>query len=138
MKTALSTFLYGIVIYAIITIPAMIMWIVYFISILYVVTFGWAAFLVFAACVYLLKQLTAFPAFIKWSIIYISVVIGVCVGLQLIETCKQQENVWEINTFSLFPLAAIVAGCISVYINRKAISTYINNDVEGESTNKTI
>lgn len=138
MKTALSTFLYGIVIYAIITIPAMIMSIVYFISILYAVTFGWAAFLVFATCLYVLKQLTACSALIKWIILYISVAMGVCLGLQLIETFKCQKNVWEINGFSLFPLAAIVAGCISVYINRKAISTYINNDVESESTNKTI
>lgn len=127
MKTALRTFLFAIVIYAIITIPSMIMWIVYFISILYAITFGWAAFLVFAVCLYLVKKLTACSAFIKWSTIYISIAIGVSVGLQLIETCKQQEHVWELNVFSLFPLAAIVAGCISTYINRKEISTYINN-----------
>lgn len=63
---------------------------------------------------------------------------GVCLGLQLIETFKCQKNVWEINGFSLFPLAAIVAGCISAYINRKEISNYINNAVDGESINKTI
>lgn len=138
MKTALSTFLFGIAIYAVITIPTIIIPIMYGISIFYAATFGWSTFLVFTACLYLLKQLTAFPTFIKWSIIYISVVIGVCVGLQLIETLKCQKNVWEINAFSLFLLAAIVAGCISVYINRKAISIYINNNVEGESINKTI
>ncbi len=138
MKIALSTFLFGIAIYAVITIPTIIIPIMYGISIFYAAIFGWAAFLVFATCLYLLKQLSAFPAFIKWSIIYISAAIGVCVGLQLIETFKCQKNVWKINAFSLFPLAAIVAGCISIYINRKAISTYINNNVEGESINKPI
>jgi hypothetical protein len=138
MKTALSTFLFGIAIYAVITIPTIIIPIMYGISIFYAATFGWAAFLVFAACLYLLKKLNSFSNFIKCSIIYISVGIGVCVGLQLIETFKCQKNVWEINAFSLFPLAAIVAGCISVYINRKAIYIYINNKVEIESINKTI
>jgi len=138
MKKALTTFLFGIAIYAVITIPTIIIPIMYGISIFYAATFGWAAFLVFAACLYLLKQLNSFSNFIKWSIIYMSVAIGVSVGLQLIETFKCQKNVWEINAFSLFPLAAIVAGCISVYLNRKGIYTYINNNVDGESINETI
>ena len=116
MKLTFRIFLQALGFYSLLTTPALVLAPMYFISLFYALLFGLAAWLVFAA-LYMPVASIQFKATIKWVIVSIAVLLGVATGHTLIGICRFERNVWEPNGFLLFPLAAVIAGWVSLYVS---------------------
>jgi hypothetical protein len=121
MKLTFEIYLKALGFYALLTAPALVLFFMYFISLFYVLLFGLAAWLVFAALFISVASLQINTT-LKWFIISIAVPLGVAAGHTLIGVFRFERNVWELNGFLLFPLAAVIAGWISLYISRNKIA----------------
>ena|SRR5215204_2416818 len=120
MKTPFIIYIKAVGIYALITIPALGMPIMYFISMVYVLFYGWFAWGVFT----IIYLVTVFcnPGFLsKMIILSIAVVVAVAIAFQMLEVLKVENNIWNSEPFLLFPLAAVISGWISLSACAKRI-----------------
>lgn len=127
MKTPFIIYARAVGIYALLTIPALVLPIMYIISIMYVLFYGWFAWAVFT----LIYLVTVFcnPTYpIKMGILTIAVVVAVLFAFQMLEILKVQENIWHSGGFLLFPLAAVISGWLSLNISRERVKT-VNRDL---------
>lgn len=122
MKLSFEIYLKALGFYALLTAPALVLFFMYFISLFYALLFGFAAWIVFAALFIPVVSLQINTS-LKWFIISIAVPLGVATGHTLIGVFRFERNVWELNGFLLFPLAAVIAGWISLYISRKKVAS---------------
>jgi len=113
METPFIIYIKAVGIYALITIPALGMPIMYFISIIYVLFYGWFAWAVFT--IIYLATVFCNPGFLpKMLILSIGVVVAVAIAFQMLEVLKVENNIWNSGPFLLFPLAAVISGWISL------------------------
>lgn len=113
MKTPSIIYLRAVGIYALITIPALGMPIMYLISMIYVFFYGWFAWVVFAT-LYLVTDFFN-PGFrSKMGILSIGVVVAVAIAFQMLEVLAAEKNIWNSGPFLLFPLAAVISGWVSL------------------------
>lgn len=130
MKTAFIIYIRAVGIYAIITFPAMIFPIMYLMSMQYVLLYGWFAW-AFFTIIYLIAAYLDFRYLTKMTILSISVVASVALAFQMLEMLHVEDNIWH-SGFLAFPLAAVIAGWISLIISRRKIKniTINQNDYE--------
>jgi len=124
-------------IYCLLTIPALVVPIMYLISITYVLFYGWLAWAVFTFLYFI--TVVCIPNFLaRMFILFLGVVGAVALSFQMIEVLKAEDNVWHSGSFLLFPLAAVTSGWISVYVAREKIKAVNRNllSIPGSIDNK--
>jgi|SRR6185295_13459686 len=113
-------------IYCLLTLPAIVLPVMYLVSITYVLIYGWFAWAVFTI-IYFITVFCNLNFRTKMSILFAGVVTAVALSFQMLEVLKAEYNVWHSGAFLLFPLAAVVSGCISVYVSREKIKAANRN-----------
>ncbi len=104
--------------YTMLTIPAMISPIVYFISLFYVIIYGWFAWALFTALYLVIIRVSTSNGF-RLLLLIVAVPVAVVFAFQMIEALKVERNVWNSGLFLLFPIAATIGGWISLSISAK-------------------
>ena len=127
MNTVFIIFVRAIFYYLALTLPSLIMLEMYFFSAFFAVSVCWIAGLIFAAGFYLLKQLTIQPN-TKFYLLFLFVVLGVFVAFECIELFHLWDHIWSNTIFLLFPLAALIAGCISLLVAKQAMIIQFKNE----------
>lgn len=121
---------YGI--YLLLTIPAFTEPIVYLYSVMYAFVAGFIAIIVFALLFWLL-HLTKPRYKAAISIMFSGVILAVAIGFKmLLLLAIPGRGFWEIDGDTLFPVAAVIAGCIAVYINIPNIKNHFSPTLEEE------
>lgn len=120
MKTPFTIYIWSVGVYCLLTLPAMLLPIMYMISIFYVLIFGWFAWALFTI-IYWIVNKTATIYAEKMLLLSIAVPVSVAFAFQMIEVFKAWENVWNSGILLLFPLAATVSGWISLFTARKQV-----------------
>jgi hypothetical protein len=119
MKTAFEIYIRAVGIYALLTIPALILPIMYVISLGYVLTFGWFAWFLFTA-IYLITGNFRMRYRNRFAILFIGVIVSVAFAYNMIGVFDSYEDMWDTG-FLFFPLAAVIAGWISLHISRRKV-----------------
>ena len=120
METPFIIYIKAVGIYALITIPALGMPVMYLISMMYVFLYGWFAWAVFT--IIYLAAIFCNPGFrSKMVILSIWVVVAVAIAFQMLEVLAVQKNIWNSGPFLLFPLAAVISGWVSLSASAKRV-----------------
>jgi len=120
METAFIIYIRAVGLYVGLTFPAMVLPIIYVISLLYVVIYGWFAWALFTV-LYLIIEKLATSAIARLSLLALAVPVAVIFAFQMIEVFKSEKNIWQSGPFLLFPLAGTICGWISLSISAKKI-----------------
>ena len=138
MKTAFKIYIKAVGIYALLTLPLIVTFFIYFISIFYVAIYGWFAWGLFSMIYMLTDQLRLnYPT--KMLVLTIGTIVSVGFAYQLLEWLHVEDDVWQ-SEFILLPVAAIIAGWISLFIERKNVKadcpgyTETENDLAGDNS----
>jgi hypothetical protein len=120
METPFIIYIRAVGIYALLTLPAVALPIMYFISMMYVLFYGWFAWAVFT----IIYVITIFcnPSYLtKMLILAVGVVVAVLFAFQMLEVLGVEQDIWHSGEFLLFPLAAVLSGWISLKISRERV-----------------
>ena len=120
MKTAFIIYIKSIGLYALLTLPALMLPIMYFISMFYVLLYGWFAFALFTI-IYLLVVRRSVRYEVQITVLFLAVLISVLFSFQMLQVLQIEENIWDTGPFLLFPVAAVAAGWIALFSNRAKI-----------------
>lgn len=126
MKIPFKIYIQSVGVYALLTMPVLIFPFMYFISLFYVVLFGWFAWLLFTM-VYFFTDRYNIRFETKMTILVLSIPVAVAFSFQMLQVFLMEENVWNSGSFLLFPVAAVIAGWISLFLERKAIKKNSSN-----------
>ena len=113
MATPFIIYIRAVGIYALLTIPALLLPIMYFISIVYVLFYGWFAWAVFTI-IYLVTIFCNPTYLAKIVLLAVGVVIAVLFAFQMLEVLRVEKDIWHSGEFLFFPLAAVFSGWISL------------------------
>ena len=135
MTTPFIIYLRAIGVYALVTLPALAIPVMYFISFMYVLIYGWFAWALFTI-IYLVINKTERSYTTKVFLLLCGVVISVVFAFQMLEVLNVEKNIWNSGLFLLFPVGAVIAGWISVFISEhKGNLFFVNKDLILENTN---
>jgi hypothetical protein len=111
-------------IYALLTLPALFQPIMYLISMMYVLFYGWFAWAVFTI-IYVIMVFCNPGYRTKMIVLFIGVVAAVAFAFQMLQVLGTEDNVWHSGGFLLFPMTAVFSGWISLgtYSNRVMASS---------------
>jgi hypothetical protein len=115
MKTPFIIYIRAIGIYAAVTLPALAIPVIYFISLSYVLRYGWFAWALFTL-IYLSIRSARSSSATKSIFLLCGVVASVIFAFQMLEVLSVERNIWRSGLFLLFPAGAVLAGWISVFI----------------------
>ena len=119
MKTPFIIYIRAVGIYMLVTSPVIIAPIMYIISAMYVLIYGWFAWALFSliyACTWRMKEYEN-----RLLVLYPSVIAAVAFAFHMLGLFNPDLDVWNSGEFMLFPAAAVVAGWISLNQARKTI-----------------
>jgi hypothetical protein len=121
MKTPFLIYCRAVGLYALLTLPALVVPVMYLISLIFVLMYGWFAWFVFTLQYVVIDK---FPLdfVLKLSALFMAVVISVAFAYHMLGVLGVEEDVWN-SEFIVFPFAAVVAGWISVCVSRETIRT---------------
>jgi hypothetical protein len=119
IKTTFIIYCRAVGLYALLTLPVTIVPLVYLMSLMYVLIYGWIAWFAFTLQ-YILLNKFSFDFVPKFLALFAAVVISVASAYQMIEVLGVQEDVWH-SGLIIFPFAAVIAGWISVCISKEKI-----------------
>lgn len=120
MKTPFLIYIKAVGIYALLTLPALFEPLMYLISMIYVLFYGWFAWFVFT----LIYVVTVFcnPDFrTKMIVLFIGVVVAVAFAFQMLEILGVEKDIWHSGGFLLFPMTAVFSGWISLATYRSRV-----------------
>lgn len=120
MKTAFIIYCKAVGLYALLTLPALLLPYIYFISLMYVLFYGWFAWALFTA-LYILIDRVLFDYGFKVMLLFIAVIVSVAFAFQMLEVLHVEENVWHSGEFILFPFVAVIGGWVSICISGERI-----------------
>jgi hypothetical protein len=106
--------------YALITLPALIVPVIYLLSIMYVLLYGWFAWGLYTI-IYLIVTKSNIAYESKIFLLGMGVIPSVLFAFQMLEVLNVEDNIWNSGGFLLFPVAAIVAGWISLSFSKKEV-----------------
>ena len=121
IKTTFAVFVRALVIYLLISIPAVAEPVMYLTSAILAVSFGWIAAIVFLLLFYSIQKLNT-GLTVKNTLLYTSVTLAVLIAFQMMEVTGVEERIWQSGLFLLFPAVAIIAGWISLAISKQKIN----------------
>jgi hypothetical protein len=133
MKAPFIIYCRAVGLYALFTLPAMVIPEMYFISLMYVLLYGsfaWAAFTI----LYIIINNLLFDFVLKFMALFIAVVIAVAFAYHMLGVLGIEEDVWHTG-FVIFPFAAVITGWISVCISKEKIrsSCYVQEQSKASS-----
>jgi len=128
MKTAFIIYIKSVGLYALITFPALMLPIMYLISLFYVLVYGWFAFALFSI-IYLLVVRRSVRYEVQMAVLFLAVLVSVLFAFQMLQVLQVEENIWDAETFLLFPAAAVAAGWIALFNSREKIRTRLTETV---------
>lgn len=114
MKTPFIIFIAAVGLYAALTLPALVWPPLYLMSLFYVVCYGWFAWAVFTICSLLTERIRLY--YLRMGLLTLAVPLSVAFAFQMIEAFNGWDDVWHSGEFLLFPLAATIAGWLSLAI----------------------
>jgi len=120
MKTAFIIYCKAVGLYALLTLPALLLPYIYIISLAYVLFYGWFAWALFTG-LYLIIDRLLFDYGIKVMLLFISVIVSVAFAFQMLEVLHVEDNVWHAGEFILFPFVAVIGGWISICLSGERI-----------------
>ena len=123
MKTPFIIYIRAVGIYALLTLPALFLPVVYFISMIYVLFYGWFAWAIFTV-IYLVTIFCNPHYYIKMMILFLGFVLAVLFAFQMLEVLGTQQNIWQSGVFLLFPLTAVFSGWMSLGQSTKTIKVH--------------
>ena len=126
MNTVFVVFIRAIFLYLVFTLPALIVPIMYLYSVFFTACVCWIAGLIFATGFTILKQFSI-DLSTKYYTLFLFVILGVWLAFECIELFHLWNYIWRDTTFLLFPLAALVSGCISLFISKQEVIIQLNN-----------
>ncbi len=139
METPFCIYIRAVGIYALLTIPALALPLMYIISIFYVFIFGWFAWAMFTIlCLIIVRICTVWHN--RMFLLCIAVPVSVAFSFQMIQVFNAETNVWQSGVYLLFPLAATISGWISLFMSEKRFQPpapasdqlqFINDNIEG-------
>lgn len=113
-------FVWGLLFYLLLTLPALVYPPMYLISASYALSFGWIACLLFMAFFLALVRVKA-----GWHarrfLLYLLVAVSVLVAFEFLELLGVQYDIWQSGFFLLFPGTAIVAGWLAILVMRRRV-----------------
>jgi hypothetical protein len=116
MATSLIIFIRAIGLYALFTIPVIFSPVIYIISMLYVITFGWFACALFVF-ISLVTVNTTSSFSVRMPVLALAVPLSVAFAFQMIEVFGSERNVWHSGGFLLFPVMATISGWVSLMLS---------------------
>lgn len=119
-KISASIYIRAVITYAIITLPSVIVFPIYVSSLFFAFLFGSVSCFVFATAFYITKELELSKKF-SWVLLVTSIPISIVTGYICIASYLEVPLKYT-GLFILFPLAAIIAGYISLFLHRKLIN----------------
>ena len=122
MKIPFIIYIRAIGIYSLLTIPALLMPVMYIISMTYVLSYGWFAWALFTM-IYLVTVFCNPSYHLKMAVLVIGVVVAVVFAFQMLEVLGVQDDIWHSGPFLLFPLAAVFSGLVSLNISRVKVKS---------------
>jgi hypothetical protein len=120
MKIPFIIYLRAIGLYALFSLPAIMLPVMYVISLFYVLIYGWFAWALFTI-IYLLVVRRSVSFDIQFPLLYIGVVVAVLFAFQMLQVLGVEENIWHSGPFLLFPAGAVMAGWISLFQSKEKI-----------------
>src|SRR5258706_10424312 len=128
MKTAFVIYCRAVGLYALLTLPALFVPVLYVMSLMYVLIYGWVAWFIFSL-LYLLLDNLPLDFVPKLFALFTGVVISVACAYHLMGVAGVEGDVWH-SGFIIFPFAAVIAGWISICVSRETIrsSCYVREE----------
>jgi hypothetical protein len=121
MKTPFVVYCQAVGWYALLTLPAMSIPVMYIISLMYVLMYGWFAWFVFTLLYVVIDNLPL-NYILKLSALFATVIVSVAFAFYMIGVLDWGENIWN-SGYLIFPFAAVVAGWISAYVSSEKIGS---------------
>ena len=137
MSTAVIIYFRAYGIYALISLPAILMPLIYIISLFYAFVYGLFACITFCL-LYVITMRATTNYYLRMLWLTLAVPACVAFAFHMIEVSRSENNVWNSGIFLLFPAAATVAGWISLGVSAARIkngSSTIELDFEEVKTN---
>jgi len=113
MQKPFFIFFKAIGIYALLTLPALIVPPLYVMSLLYVLSFGWFAWAAFSVF-YVAARHLRIKYYLRILILIVGIPIAVLFSFHMIGVLNGWDNPWQSGGFLLFPFAAILSGWTSL------------------------
>ncbi len=120
MKIPFIIYARAIGLYALVTIPALMLPVMYFISLVYVLFYGWFAWIMFTI-IYLLIVRRSISFGVQFTVLFAGIVVSVLFAFQMLEVLNVESRIWQSGMFLLFPVGAVMAGWISLFQSRNRI-----------------
>ncbi|HMK26246.1 MAG TPA: hypothetical protein VK483_09475 [Chitinophagaceae bacterium] len=114
MKIPFIIYTRAIGLYALLTLPAIMIPVIYFISLFYVLFYGWFAWVLFSI-IYLVVVQRSISYHVQLAVLYAGVVVSVLFAFQMLQVLRVEEKIWNSGPFLLFPAGAVFAGWISLF-----------------------
>ena len=106
-------------IYLLITLPVLIAPFMYFLSAIYAFFYGWFAWLVFSLLYQLIRRIKSYES--KMGCMVLAVIPSVAFAFQVLDYLNPELDAWNSGGYLLFPVVAVIAGWVSVFIAGKVI-----------------
>lgn len=120
MKIPFIIYLRAIGLYALITFPALMIPVIYLISLFYVLIYGWFAWALFTI-IYLLVVQRSISFGVQLAVLFAGVAVSVLFAFQMLEVFNIEDRIWHSGPFLLLPAGAVIAGWISLFQSRTKI-----------------
>ena len=119
MRIPLKIYLRAVGIYLLLTLPLLMNPGIYFISMLFVLMFGWYACLMFMIIFFSIRRVKSY--LYKMAALFIAVIPCVASAYHILLWFHLGFDARDYRSFLLFPATAVIAGWISLVISSKAI-----------------
>lgn len=117
--------------YLILTLPSILVPIMYFMSLIIMLAVCWVAGLLFYFMSHIIKGLQL-EYCAKVNIMYAMAALAVLAAFEAVEAFGLWDHIWQSGGFLLFPFAALVAAWIPMYMNRTALAEHFGKPNEME------
>ncbi len=119
MKASFIIYCRAVGLYVLLSLPALVIPLMYILSLYYVLTFGWLAWIAFTV-LYIIIDNLVFDFVPKLMVLFVAVVIAVAFAYYMLGIIIIRDDIWHTG-FIAFPFAAVIAGWISVCISKERI-----------------
>jgi hypothetical protein len=120
------TFIRSVLLYLLFTLPIAGKPKIYFLSVVAAFVLGVVAWLVFMTFSFIIRVFKV-PVTATYLLLYVAAFIAVLAAYSaLLAYAVKGMHFWNIEWFTLYPLAAIIAGWISIYVNRRKLKNYFS------------
>lgn len=132
MLHLLRTFFSALAWYAVLTLPALFLPPMYFMSLLFTLKVCWIAGLLFIIMAYLVKHLSI-GIKLKMYILYVIALLSVWTAFLSVEVFGLWKNLWQDIPLLLFPFSALLSAWFSIYGTRDYLAIFFNKVKDNEN-----